>query len=229
MDRKAALPDDRATGHDSMKEVRALIKTANQRIVSWAQSAGIHVADTLLERGKAGWFDGISVTMNNAYPAAERLFYLVHALGSIVIWSVAQELVQGLFDELREAKRHKETENERFERAVGCYSRFEIRSSSYAVTLLHDLDCAALTGRYSNFMRADLETMTEFHRSGQAPVWREFFLRWNMEVESGKRQIEPFESQPIPAFRPIQIEKQEILQQQPRAQNEERSERKGKL
>jgi len=47
-------------------------------------------------------------------------------------------------------------------------------------------------------MRADLEAMTEFHRTGRAPVWHDFFSRWTADVAAGRRYLEPFQVQPIP-------------------------------
>ena len=56
--------------------------------------------------------------------------------------------------------------------------------------------------------------MTEFHTSGNAPVWREFFNRWNKEVRIGERNVAPFRDREAPNFHAVSIEKQEILQQQ---------------
>jgi hypothetical protein len=63
-------------------------------------------------------------------------------------------------------------------------------------------------------MRADLEALTAFHRTGQAPVWREFFARRTEEVAAGRREVPTFRPKPIPPFTPLEIECQEILQKQ---------------
>jgi hypothetical protein len=63
-------------------------------------------------------------------------------------------------------------------------------------------------------MRADLEALTEYHRTGKAPVWRDFFALWNADVASGRRVVTPYTPKPLPAFTPVAIERQEILQKQ---------------
>jgi hypothetical protein len=63
-------------------------------------------------------------------------------------------------------------------------------------------------------MRADLESMTEFHRSGQAPQWRHFFAQWNAQVAAGNRQVQAFAPQPISVVRIVEFKTKEILQQQ---------------
>jgi hypothetical protein len=65
---------------------------------------------------------------------------------------------------------------------------------------------------YTNFMRADLEAMTEYHRTGTAPVWEDYFARWNESVADGLKKVPAFRSKPLPAFAPGRIENQEILQ-----------------
>jgi hypothetical protein len=91
---------------------------------------------------------------------------------------------------------------------------FEIASSEFAVSLLTDCGYPNVLDSYTNFMRADLEAMTEFHWTGKAPVWRRFFAKWNDQVAAGERRIEAFKPKVIPTFRPADIETQEILQQQ---------------
>ena len=80
--------------------------------------------------------------------------------------------------------------------------------------LLAEQGHTAVLSLYANFMRADLEALTEFHRSGRAPVWHAFFHHWNEEVARGLRKLLPFIPRPIPPFRPLRIENQEILQEQ---------------
>ncbi len=167
-----------------------------------------------LKPEQAGAFDGVSVTLNSAYGSEELTYYLAHALGSIARWSLSRAAVQGMFDELRAAKADRPPDVMRLERAIDGYRAFEIESSEFAVWLLAELGHGGAVASYTNFMRADLEALTEFHRTGRAPVWRDFYSRWNEEVAAGRRQVPPFHAKPIPPFTPAAIEKQEILQKQ---------------
>lgn len=188
---------------------------AFQDVKEWAEVHGIRVREDCLSPGKAGEFNGVSATMNRTYGTEERLYYLVHALGSMVRWSWSRAEIQEMFDELRAAKKEKDQEPQRLERAIERYRAFEIESSEFAVWLLGELGHAGVVASYTNFMRADLEALTEFHRRGRAPVWRDFFARWNQEVAAGRRQVAAFAPKPIPAFTPVRTECQEILQEQP--------------
>jgi hypothetical protein len=80
--------------------------------------------------------------------------------------------------------------------------------------MLAEISHSDVIPSYTNFMRADLEALTEFHHTGKAPVWREFFARWNAEVARGDRRVPPFEPKPVPPFQPVRTERQEILQEQ---------------
>ncbi len=84
----------------------------------WAEAHGIRVRHDKLNAEKVGAFDGLSVTMNSDYGAEERTYYLVHALGSIVRWSLSQPAVQEMFDELRAAKEDGKGDAARLERAI---------------------------------------------------------------------------------------------------------------
>lgn len=64
---------------------------------------------------------------------------------------------------------------------------------------------------YSTFMRADLDALTEFHRTGRAPIWRDFFARWR---HAHRHDADPYHPKPVPAFTPTPVEVQEILQRQ---------------
>jgi hypothetical protein len=44
-------------------------------------------------------------------------------------------------------------------------------------------------------------------------VWNEFFPRWKKEVAQGRKRVHPYEPRPIPPFRPVKIEMQEIVQE----------------
>jgi len=183
-------------------------------ICQWAEAQGIAVRHAHLDAKKAGEFNGLTATMNSSFSAEEQTYYLVHALGSIVRWSVSFEPVRDMFAELRAAKGSRKDQT-RLEAAIHRYRAFEIESSEFAVWLLGELGNGAAIPTYTNFMRADLEALTQFHRTGVAPVWREFFARWNDEVRSGARTVQPYHAKPIPEFTPKLIENQEILQKQP--------------
>ncbi|MDB5340188.1 MAG: hypothetical protein JWN70_5807 [Planctomycetaceae bacterium] len=183
------------------------------RLGGWAEAHSLRVENSVLAAGKAGQFDGITITINSFYAPDERTYYLVHALGSNVGWSLNKSGVQGMFDELREAKVEKNSK--RLEVAINRYRAFEDESSAFAVSILDDLGARELISSYTNFMRADLEALTVFHRCGQAPVWRDFFSQWNTEVSLGWKKVLPFQAKPVPPFLPLRIRPQEILQQQP--------------
>lgn len=197
-------------GWDRQPECRQ----AERALEDWAKGYGIEVKQCVFALGQAGEFDGTTVVMNSTYAADERLYYAVHAIGSIVIWSHDRDGVQQLFDELRDAEKQKSADPGRLSQAIERYRAFETESSQYAVWILGEIDASSLVPAYSNFMRADLEAMTIFHQTGKAPVWKEFFARWNVEVAAGKRQVEPFEMRPAADFHAIAIETQQILQQQ---------------
>jgi hypothetical protein len=183
-------------------------------IGEWAKARGIEVKDESLPPGKAGEFNGPLVKMNCAYDLEERSYYLIHALGSIILWSLNKDDVAQMFSDLRDAKGEKTTNPTRFEKAIAKYRDFETAASELAVWLLDQLGQQVMLPSYTNFMRADLEAMTEFHLKGVAPVWSAFFNRWNHEIASGQRQLLPFVPKPILPFRAVKIEKQEILQRQ---------------
>jgi hypothetical protein len=119
-----------------------------------------------------------------------------------------------MFDELRDAKKAR-ADPARLERAIAAYRDFETESSEFAVWLLGELGHAGAVPSYTNFMRADLEALTAFHRTGVAPAWRDFFACWNEDVAAGRRDVEPFRPKPLPPFTAVPIERQEILQTQP--------------
>jgi len=183
-----------------------------REVKSWCQTRGIAVQEQVLKPEKAGEFTGKKVTMNRDYAAEERLYYFIHAIGSIVLWSTSKKAVQHMFDELRDAKENRQDRPERLERMIERYREFEIESSELAVGLLIELGHLDVIPAYTNFMRADLDSMTEFHRTGRAPVWHDFFKKWNEDVAAGKRVPKPFAHKQIPPFDPLEIEKQEILQ-----------------
>jgi hypothetical protein len=198
---------------DASEDDMTSFERVYQAVRTWAEANGIEVLEERLAPEKAGVFDGTSVTMNSVCTAEERTYYFAHALGSIVRWSLSGPDVQAMFDELRSAKKTRAENPGRLEAAIERYRAFEIESSEFAVWLLTQLGHADAVPSYTNFMRADLEALTEFHRRGRAPVWRDFFARWNEQVACGERHILPYHPRAIPPFRPVRIEKQEILQE----------------
>lgn len=180
----------------------------------WAAARGMAVYESQLSLDKAGEFDGTSAMVNAAFAAENHVYYLARALGSIILWSLGKDAVQAMFDELHVAKEHKAVQAERLQRAINRYRDFEMESSELAVGILEELDHPEAIDSYSNFMRADLEAMTQAHHDAKAPVWHSFFARWNEEVARGQRVIEPFPAKDIARFKPIKIKRQEILQKQ---------------
>jgi hypothetical protein len=94
------------------------------------------------------------------------------------------------------------------ERALAPFRAFEVRASEYAVWVLDQVGAAGVVAAYSTFFRADLEAITIFHRTGRAPVWRPFLARWKASMDCA-----PFTPRPVPVFRPVPIERQEVKQQ----------------
>ncbi len=173
-------------------------------IRNWTDKQGIELRERDLGADRPGEFDGLHITINPHFSLEERTYYLAHALGSIVIWSQNKERVAKAFDELRSAKETKEDQN-RLERAIEKYRDFETQSSELAVCLLESLGHSEVVGSYTNFMRADLESMTLYHRQGKAPSWAGFFAYWNRQVISGERQIIRFRPRSIKQFVPHKI------------------------
>jgi hypothetical protein len=122
-------------------------------IVEWAADNEIEVSDREFPDSQAGEFDGLAVTMNSSFHVEERSYYLIHAIGSIISWSL-DSTVEEMFDNLRAKMESKEADPTGFESALGRYRSFETTSSEYAVQLLMDLDYRDVIRAYSNFMDA---------------------------------------------------------------------------
>lgn len=178
-----------------------------------AETYGIKVSEARLGKDKAGKFDGPSITINSDNNPQERAFFLAHSIGSVARWSLAPENSAAVYTELRQAKKHKEQDSDRFERALTGFRAFEEETSEHAVWLLNDLGFAEAVEPYTEFARADLDAMLEFHRTGTAPVWSEFFPAWKADVAKGRIVVKPYRPRPIPSFRPVKIETQEIVQE----------------
>ncbi len=192
-----------------MVDFRELYRALSQR----ADEYGIVVGQAHLPKDEAGRFDGLSITINRGNSADQQAFYLAHSIGSIVRWATANEASRATYAELRQAKKHKDQDPNRFERALAGFSAFEEAASEHAVWLIEDLRFAEAVPNYTRFARADLDAMLEFHRTGKAPTWDEFFPRWQAEAARNPAMARPYRPSVIPPFRPVKIETQEIVQE----------------
>jgi hypothetical protein len=171
---------------------------------------GVEVRLKEMELEKPGEFDGPSITINPKHDQEAASFYLAHSFGSISQWSTNFEHAQKVFDELRDAKK---PGGGPFEKALKAWRLFEQTSSDHAVWVLDQAGHADAIASYTVFFRADIEAMTEFHRTGKEPRWPDFFAEWKQKVAAGEIRIEPFRPRPIARFIPARIEKQEVLQE----------------
>jgi len=80
-------------------------------------------------------------------------------------------------------------------------------------TRVMDVEKPGVVPAYTVFFRADTEAMTIFHRASKEPRWPDFFAEWKQRVERGEVRVEPFRPKPVSRFRPVRIEKQEVLQE----------------
>lgn len=189
------------------------IKTTYSRLKEWAAAQGITVTEAPLEMETPAKFDGPSIVLHRGYDLPTRCFYLLHSLGSVVAWSVAPNDAQQVYDELRAAKAAKAKQPARLERALKGFYAFEDVVSQYAVWLLDEIGHADLIRAYTEFARADMEAMLQFHRSGIAPQWSAFFADWQAKIARGEQPLHPFEPKPIPSFQPVPIQPQEVVQE----------------
>ena len=174
---------------------------------------GVRVVLKTMDIDTPGEFDGLTITMNPTHNAEARSYYLAHAFGSIVQWSTDFKAAQKVFQNLRSASRQRVDEPEEFAAALESYQRFEERSSGYAVWMLREIGYQQIVRRYTIFFRADLEAMTHFHRTGQAPRWQEFFPQFKRLAKARELSVRPFAPTPIRRFEPKKIDVQEVLQE----------------
>jgi hypothetical protein len=179
-----------------------------------AAEYGVRFGSKALPPETPAVFDGPTVTLDPSYDTESRCYYLAHALGSTVQWSTDFAGSRAVFDELRAAKGAPEADPGRFERAVAAHRAFEERSSGHAVWLLAELGHAWAVPGYTVFFRADLAAITEFHRTGVAPVWREFYPEWKRRAAGGEVEVRPFDPRPVPPFRPVRIPAQEVVREE---------------
>jgi len=178
-----------------------------------AGELGIRLREQPLDHETPGAFDGLSITLNMGWPIGERSYYLAHALGSIAQWSTAPEWSKGVFDELDAAKAEKASERARRENAIERYRAFEEGSSEFAVWLLADIGFSGVIPAYTDFMRADIEAMAEFHRTGSAPVWREHYAAWQEQRRRSGLSARPYVPKTMPRFKPQPMRHEEVKQE----------------
>jgi hypothetical protein len=173
-------------------------------------SHGVSVRFRDMEVEKPGEFDGPSITINPLHDREACCYYLVHSFGSIYQWSTGSEHARKVFEALRDAKGKEGAE---FEEALEAWRTFEQTSSEHAVWVLSDIGHTEAIEPYTVFFRADIEAMTIFHRTRKEPRWPDFFAEWKQQIARGEIRVEPFRPKPVARFRPVRIEKQEVLQE----------------
>lgn len=176
----------------------------------FVSSHGVQVRLREMDLDKPGEFDGPTITINPRHDRQACCYYLAHSLGSIYQWSTDFEHAREVFEDLRDAKKGR---RRGFEDALEQWRRFEQVSSDHAVWVLAQVGHPQAIDAYTVFFRADIEAMTIFHRTGKEPRWPDFFAEWKQRIASGEIQIEPFRPKPVARFRPVRIEKQEVLQE----------------
>jgi hypothetical protein len=182
-------------------------------LTEYVNANGVAVLERIMDVEVPGEFDGTSITLNTVHEIESRSYYLVHSFGSIVAWSVNPCDAQSVFHELRAAKEVRLVEPVRFERALKRFYEFEERASEYAVWVLERIGHAEAISEYTTFFRADAESMSILHRDGTSPPWREFFTEWKVRVARGEEKLRSYSPRPVPSFRPVRIEKQQVVQE----------------
>jgi hypothetical protein len=172
--------------------------------------SGIQVRLRQMDLEKPGEFDGPTITINPAHDRQACCYYLAHSFGSIYQWSTDFEHARTVFEEIRDTKRGPQGA---FEVALQRWRRFEEVSSDHAVWVLAAVGHEDAIDGYTVFFRADLEAMSIFHRTGKEPRWPDFFAEWKERVAKGEIRVDPFRPKPVARFRPVRIEKQEVLQE----------------
>ncbi|HKI38343.1 MAG TPA: hypothetical protein VKA46_41220 [Gemmataceae bacterium] len=183
-----------------------------ERLRARIEAFGVCVLARRLGLETTGVFDGLSITTNTAYDLETRCHNIAHALGHVAQWSLDYSRQQRLYDDLHAAKANKAADPAALEGALQRFRSYEEEASQYAAWLLAACGPAGALPAFTNFARADIEAIVAFHRDGSAPVWHEFFARWNREVRAGERALVPFAPKPIPPFTPRPIEPQEVIQ-----------------
>jgi hypothetical protein len=183
-----------------------------ERLKTRIESLGVTVRAERLGLETTGIFDGLSITTNSEYDLETRCYNLAHSLGHVVQWSLDPPRFRTLYEELNAAKANKLADPAPLERALDQFRAYEEEASAYAAWLLAETGNADILPAFTNFARADIEAILAFHRDGCAPVWHEFFAAWNARVTRGELILRAFQPQAIPSFRPMAIERQEVIQ-----------------
>jgi hypothetical protein len=182
-------------------------------LVAYTRARGVDVAVRDMDPETPAEFDGPTITINERHDPEARSYYLVHSFGSIVGWAVDYDGTRAMYHELRAAKKAKDDDPDRLERAIRAFRSFEERASEYAVCALREAGFEAAIPAYTEFFRADAEAMTIFHREGKAPPWPEFFKSWKERASRGELDVRPYAPRPIPEFTVPRIEHQEVVQE----------------
>jgi len=181
-----------------------------ERLKARIEACGVRVLARPLGFETTGVFDGLSITTSTSYDLQTRCHNIAHSLGHIAQWSLDYPAQQSLYDDLHAAQANRAADPAALERALLRFRAYEEEASQYATWLLIESGCADALPAFTNFARADIEAIVAFHRDGIAPIWHEFFDRWNREQAAG---VQPFEPKPIPPFTPRWIEPQEVIQE----------------
>jgi hypothetical protein len=184
-----------------------------QQLKTRIEAMGIRVDARQLGFETTGIFDGLSITTNSDYDAETACHNLVHSVGHIAQWSIDHARFQDLYDELYAAKAGKDADPAALERALDRFREYEEEASQFAAWLLLDVGHAEALPAFTCFARADIEAIVGFHRNGLAPIWHTFFTDWNARIARGELQLQPFEPKAIPAFTPLAITPQEVIQE----------------
>lgn len=184
-----------------------------ERLKARIEARGVRVLARPLGFETTGVFDGLSITTNISYDLETRCHNITHSLGHIAQWSLDYAKQRRLYDDLHAAQAKKAADPAALERALVRFRAYEEEASQYATWLIADSGCADALPAFTNFARADIEAIVAFHRDGIAPVWHEFFERWNQELAAGARTLRAFDPKPIPPFTPLHIEPQEVIQE----------------
>jgi hypothetical protein len=183
---------------------------AYERLKARIEARGVSVLARPLGFETTGIFDGVSITTNTSYDLATRCHNIAHSLGHIAQWSLDYACQKRLYDDLHAAKANKVADPAALEQALLRFRAYEEEASQYATWLFADSGCADALRAFTKFARADIEAIVAFHRDGIAPVWHEFFDRWNREAAA---RVTPFDPKPIPPFTPLAIAPQEVIQE----------------
>jgi hypothetical protein len=183
-----------------------------ERLAARIEASGVRVLAQPLGFETTGIFDGLSITTNTFCDLQTRCHNIAHSFGHIAQWGLDYAAQQRLYDDLHAAKANQAGDAAALERALLRFRGYEEEASGYAAWLLSDCGNRDALPAFTNFARADIETIVGFHRDGTAPIWHEFFDAWNRDVAAGRRQVLPFDPKPIPPFAPRFIQPQEVIQ-----------------